>query len=129
VTPADPDLDSARHRLSLLGAAATIVVMLAGCAQPAPTAVARPGPAAVGGPAGRCASLLAMFDDVVLDQFDVWPLMLERDDVADARAARAQAGAECTAGRYEFGIPLIESALREIGVVPPPWDGGQPGRE
>ena len=89
----------------------------------------QPGPGAAGGPAGRCASLLALYDDVVDSRFDAWPLVLDNEELADARALRDQAEANCTAGRYGFGIPLIESALRRIGVVPPAdGDGGDPGQ-
>ena len=94
---------------------------------PLSTAAPRPGPGAAGGPAGRCASLLALFDEVVVSRFDPWPLVLDNDELADARAMRDQAEADCTAGRYGFGIPLIEGALRQIGVVPPPPDNsGRP---
>ncbi|HEX3210829.1 MAG TPA: hypothetical protein VHQ91_15675 [Geminicoccaceae bacterium] len=70
--------------------------------------------------------MLAQFDGVVAGAPSAWPLMLDQGEFADARAARDQAEAECTAGRYGFGIPLIEGALREIGVVPPPADDGRP---
>ncbi len=46
--------------------------------------------------------------------------MLEDHELAAARRARHEAEAECAAGRYGFGIGLIEDALREIGVVPEP---------
>jgi hypothetical protein len=72
--------------------------------------------------------LLALFDEVVRGPLDAWPLVLEQSDVADARAARDQAETECTAGRYGFGIPTIEDALRQVGVVPPPAEGGGTGQ-
>jgi hypothetical protein len=97
-----------------------IALTLAACAEPSATVAPQRGPGAAGGPAGRCASLLAQFDEVIAGSFDAWPLLLEDDDLAEARGARDQAQAECTAGRYGFGIPLIESALRQIGIVPPP---------
>jgi hypothetical protein len=109
-------------------AGAALALVLAGCAPPPsqPGAGPQPGPGAAGGPAGRCASMLAQFDGVVAGAPSAWPLMLDQGEFADARAARDQAEAECTAGRYGFGIPLIEGALREIGVVPPPADDGRP---
>jgi hypothetical protein len=112
-------------------AAAVLALTLAGCAPPSVTAsplpaAAGPRPGAVGGPAGRCALLLAQFDEVVGGSPGAWPLMLDQGELADARAARDQAEADCTAGRYGFGLPLIEGALREIGVVPPPADDGRP---
>ncbi len=106
-----------------------VALTLVGCAPPLPAPGPQPGPGAAGGPAGRCASLLALFDEVSDGRFDAWPLVLDNDELADARTMRAQADANCTAGRYGFGIPLIESALRQIGVVPPPaGDGGDPGQ-
>ncbi len=90
----------------------------------APLAAAGPGPTpargSAGGPAGRCAALLALFDEIVVSRFDNRLLVLEHDELAEASAARDQADLDCTAGRYGFGIPLIESALRRIGIVPPP---------
>jgi hypothetical protein len=67
--------------------------------------------------------LLALFDEVVRGPFDAWPLVLAQCAGAAARPARDQAETECTAGRYGFGIPTIEDALRQVGVVPP---AGQP---
>jgi hypothetical protein len=76
-------------------------------------------------PAARCASLIAEFDEIIVNRFDYQILMLEDRELAAAGSARRQAEAECAAGRYGFGIGLIEDALREIGVVPEP-DADQP---
>jgi hypothetical protein len=79
-----------------------------------------PGPAPVGTVAARCAGLIALFDDIIISRFDYQILMLEDYELAEAREGRDRAGTECAAGRYFFGIGLIKSALREIGVVPEP---------
>ena len=106
----------------VLRGALTLALALFGCASPpAPTSSqAVQGRGAAGGPAGRCAALIALFDEIVLSRFDDRLLGLERDDLAEARADRDLARAECTAGRYGFGLPLAESALWQVGVVPPP---------
>jgi hypothetical protein len=70
-------------------------------------------------PATRCAALIAIFDDIIIDRFDYRILMLEDYELAEARRWRDRAETECAAGRYFFGIGLIRSALRRIGVVPP----------
>jgi hypothetical protein len=95
------------------------------CIAPLVAAEPRPGPDP---PAARCATLIALFDEVVVSRFDYRLLMLEDYELAEARAWRRQAEADCGAGRYGFGIGLIESALRRIGVVPWPHDAQQPRR-
>ena len=72
--------------------------------------------------AERCAALIARFDEVIVSRFDHRLLMLEDYELAEAREWRQQAEADCSAGRYGFGIGLIESALQRIGVVPWPPD-------
>jgi hypothetical protein len=79
-----------------------------------------------GTPAARCAALIAQFDAVIVNRFDYRILMLEDYELAEARYWRAQAEAECGAGRYDFGIALIAGALKQIGVVPEPGDAPPP---
>ena len=77
-----------------------------------------PEPASPDPPAARCAALIALFDGVIVSRFDYRLLMLEDYELAEAREWRHRAEADCGAGRYGFGIGLIESALQRIGVVP-----------
>ena len=69
--------------------------------------------------AERCAQLIAAFDDLVLTRLDHRLLALEDVELAEARALRSEAAADCAAGRYRFGLPAIEEALRMIGASPP----------
>jgi hypothetical protein len=96
----------------------------------APSTAAEPRPLAPrlppGTPAAQCAALIAQFDAVVVSRFDYRILMLEDYELAEAREWRAAAEAECGAGRHEFGIALIASALERIGVVPEPDDAQPP---
>ena len=73
-------------------------------------------------PDERCATLIALFDDVIESRFDYRLLMLEDHELADARDLRLEAEVECRTGADAFGIDMIESALRRIGVVPPAAD-------
>ncbi|HSA79698.1 MAG TPA: hypothetical protein VLE23_02675 [Geminicoccaceae bacterium] len=98
--------------LTLLALVCCIVPLVA--AEPRPDASPAPH-----GPAARCAALIAQFDEVIVSRFDYRILMLEDYELAEARAWRHQAEADCGAGRHGFGIALIESALQRIGV--PPW--------
>ena len=97
-----------------------------------PSAAADPPPPAArfqpGTPAARCAALIAQFDEIIINRFDYRILMLEDYELAEARNWRARAEAECGAGRDEFGIALIASALERIGVVPESDDAPQPAQ-
>ena len=80
------------------------------------------GPAAlpqVNSEAEQCAQLIEAFDELVLTRFDHRLLALEDVELAEARALRRHAAADCAAGRYRFGLPAIEEALRLIGASPP----------
>lgn len=70
------------------------------------------------GEAERCAALIKAFDEVVLSRFDHRLLALEDFELAEARALRRAAAADCAAGRYRFGLQAIEEALRTIGIGP-----------
>ncbi len=70
-----------------------------------------------GTPAAHCAALISQFDEIIISQFDYRILMLEDYELAEAREWRDRAEADCAVGRYDFGIGLIASALRQIGVV------------
>jgi hypothetical protein len=76
-------------------------------------------PAQVNSEAKRCAALIEAFDQVVLTRFDHRLLALEDFELAEARALRRAAEADCAAGRYRFGLQAIEEALRTIGIAPP----------
>jgi len=92
--------------------------LICGLALPA---AAEPQPAAPRlRPAARCAALIGQFDAVIESRFDYRILMLEDYELAEASNWRAQAEDECGAGRYDFGIALIASALKRIGVIPEP---------
>ena len=69
--------------------------------------------------AERCAALIGAFDEVVLTRFDHRLLALEDFELAEARALRRAAEADCAAGRYRVGLQAIEEALRTIGMGPP----------
>jgi hypothetical protein len=101
---------------------------LACCIAPPAAADPRPGPdqGPAGAEAAHCATLIALFDDIIISRFDYQILMLEDYELAEARQWRDRAEADCAAGRYFFGTGLIESALRQIGVVPEPNDPRQP---
>ena len=99
------------------------------CIAPLVAAEPRPGSDdAPDGPAARCTALIALFDEVIVSRFDYRILMLEDYELAEARAWRHRAEADCGAGRYGFGIALIESALQRIGVPPWPDDPEPPDR-
>jgi hypothetical protein len=116
-TPAPHGFEG-RHALTLLGLACCIASLVAAEPWPGPD----PAP---DGPAARCAVLIAQFDQVIVSRFDYRILMIEDYELAEARAWRQQAEADCGAGRHGFGIVLIENALQRIGV--PPWpDDPQP---
>lgn len=82
--------------------------------------------AAAFGPAGRpelgqierCRQLIALFDEIVQTRADVRVLSIDLRDLEEARAWRRRAEAHCDAGRFWFGVGLIEDAFREIGVSP-----------
>ena len=71
-------------------------------------------------PAARCTALIALFDEVIVSRFDHRILMLEDHELDQARELRRQAEENCAAGREAIGVDEIESALHEIGIVPPP---------
>jgi len=98
------------------------------CIAPLVAAEPRPGryQAPRDAPAVRCAALIALFDQVIVSRFDYRILMLEDYELAEAREWRHRAEADCSAGRFGFGVDLIESALQRIGVVPWPDDPQQP---
>jgi hypothetical protein len=98
------------------------------CIAPLLAAEPPPGPhhAPPDKPAARCAALIALFDAVIVSRFDYRILMLEDYELDEARDWRRQAEDDCGAGRFGFGIDLIESALQRIGVVPRPDDPQQP---
>ena len=77
--------------------------------------------------AERCAARIEAFDEVVLTRFDHRLLALEDFELAEARALRREAEADCAAGRYRFGLQAIEEALRTIGAVAPVEPGEPPG--
>jgi hypothetical protein len=77
-------------------------------------------------PRERCAALIALFDEVIVNLFDYQILMLEDYELADASDLRRAAETECTTGSEVFGLEMIESALHEIGVVPPWPDAAAP---
>jgi hypothetical protein len=112
-------------RRSLL---ALTLLALVCCIAPLVAAEPRPGPyrAPPDAPAARCAALIALFDEVIVSRFDYRILMLEDYELDEAREWRHRAQADCGAGRFGFGIGLIESALQRIGVVPWPDDPQQP---
>ena len=68
--------------------------------------------------ARRCAALIALFDDIVTSRFDLGLLAVEDYELAEAETWREQAGTDCAAGKYDFGIAAIESAFRRIRVAP-----------
>ena len=74
----------------------------------------------------RCTALIEAFDDVVVTALDHRLLAIEDVELAEARALRRDAEADCTAGRYRFGLRAIEEALRTIGVSPIPEAGESP---
>ena len=76
-------------------------------------------------PRERCAALIALFDEVIVNLFDYQILMLEDYELAEASELRREAETECTSGSEVFGLEMIESALHEIGVVPP-WPEAAP---
>lgn len=76
--------------------------------------------------ADRCAQLIEAFDEVVLTRFDHRLLALEDVELAEARALRRKAEADCAASHYRFGLQAIEEALRTIGVGPPVKAGKPP---
>jgi hypothetical protein len=80
----------------------------------------------VAGEAERCAQLIQAFDELVLTRFDHRLLALEDIELAEARALRREAEADCAAARYRFGLQAIEEALRTIGVGPPVKPGKPP---
>jgi hypothetical protein len=77
-------------------------------------------------PRERCAALIALFDEVIVNLFDYQILMLEDYELADATDLRRAAETECTTGSEVFGLEMIESALHQIGVVPPWPDAAAP---
>jgi hypothetical protein len=72
--------------------------------------------------ARRCASLIALFDDIVVSRFDRGLLAVEDYELAEAETWREQAETDCAAGKYDFGIAAIESAFRRIRVAPGPLE-------
>lgn len=74
----------------------------------------------------RCAALIEAFDGVVLTRFDHRLLGLDESELAEARALRRDAEADCAAGRYGFGLQAIEEALRTVGLGPAIEDGAPP---
>lgn len=78
------------------------------------------------GPAGRpelgeierCQRLIALFDAIVYTRADTRLLKVDLADLEEARRWRLRAEAHCAAGRFWFGVELIEDALEEIGVSP-----------
>ncbi len=75
-------------------------------------------PAPIDAEARRCAALIALFDDIVTSRFDLGLLAVEDYELAEAETWREQAGTDCAAGKYDFGIAAIESAFRRIRVAP-----------
>jgi hypothetical protein len=67
----------------------------------------------------RCAALIALFDEIIVNRFDYRILKLQDYDLAEARRWREQAEVECGQGQYWFGVRAIEDALERIGVAPP----------
>ena len=119
---------AARRTASKALLALTLLALVC-CIAPLVAAEPRPGPSqAPDAPAARCAALIALFDEVIVSRFDYRILMLEDYELAEAREWRHRAEADCGAGRYGFGIGLIESALQRIGVVPWPDDPQLPDR-
>jgi hypothetical protein len=120
---------AARRTASKALLALTLLALVC-CIAPLVAAEPRPGPhhAPPDAPAARCAALIALFDEVIVSRFDYRILMLEDYELAEAREWRQRAEADCGAGRYGFGIGLIESALQRIGVVPWPDDPPLPDR-
>ena len=114
---------------SLEGSPLTLLTLVC-CIAPLVAAEPRPGPdhGPPDAPAARCTALIALFDEVIVSRFDYRILMLEDYELAEAREWRQRAEADCGAGRYGFGIGLIESALQRIGVVPWPDDPPLPDR-
>lgn len=74
----------------------------------------------------RCAALIEAFDEVVLTRFDHRLLALDESELAEARALRRDAEADCAAGRYRLGLQAIEEALRTVGLGPAIEDGAPP---
>jgi len=93
------------------------LLILVCCCHACPLA---PGPGDL--PDERCRALNALFDEVIVSRFDHRLLMLEDYELAQASELRTAAEVECAAGSHVFGIDMIETALREIGVVPPMTD-------
>jgi hypothetical protein len=120
---------AARRTASKALLALTLLALVC-CIAPLVAAEPRPGPhhAPPDAPAARCTALIALFDEVIVSRFDYRILMLEDYELAEAREWRQRAEADCGAGRYGFGIGLIESALQRIGVVPWPDDPPLPDR-
>ena len=122
-----PASSAGQLRRSLL---ALTLLALVCCIASLVAAEPRPGPdhGPPDAPAARCTALIALFDEVIVSRFDYRILMLEDYELAEAREWRHRAEADCGAGRYGFGIGLIESALQRIGVVTWPDDPQQPDR-
>ena len=118
---------AARRTASKALLALTLLALVC-CLAPLVAAEPRPGlsQAPPDAPAARCTALIALFDEVIVSRFDHRILMLEDYELAEAREWRHRAEADCGAGRYGFGIGLIESALQRIGVVPWPDDPPPP---
>jgi hypothetical protein len=74
----------------------------------------------------RCTALIALFDEVIVSRFDYRILMLEDHELAAASELRRAAETACRTGSAVVGTEMIETALREIGVVPPMTDQAQP---
>ena len=72
------------------------------------------------------AALIEAFDEVVLTRFDHRLLALDDLALAETRALRRDAEADCAAGRYRLGLQAIEEALRAVGVGPAIEAGSPP---
>lgn len=83
-------------------------------------------PLLAAGSGGRCTALVTLFDEVIVSRFDYRILMLEDYELAAASELRRAAEVECRTGSDLLGTEMIESALRQIGVVPPSADRAAP---
>jgi hypothetical protein len=104
-----------------IGTSTLTCALLGVCVLAGPPALPR-----MAGEAERCAQLIQAFDELVLTRFDHRLLALEDVELAEARALRREAEADCAAARYRFGLQAIEEALRTIGVGPPVKPGKPP---
>ncbi len=68
----------------------------------------------------RCQQLLAVFDQIVQSRFDAPTLGITDRRLQEARNLRNQAEDDCAIGQTWFGLDAIETALRQIGYLPPP---------